>query len=159
MIFNNDNGLFTVFSINNNILSNNFTKNKVYGIYISSQSDDNLFRYNQIFQNNVGLRIKGSQKNKFENNIVNNNEDKGFYFCCGALNNIVYNNSINDNNPNADDHYNNKWNYNNVGNYWSDYISKYPSSIDENNDGFWDTPYQIYEDTMDMFPLIMSIKI
>jgi len=156
-ILNNENGLYSVHSSNDNILSNNITKNKVYGVYILSQSDNNLFKYNQISQNNVGLRIKGSQKNNFENNIVRNNEDKGFYFCCGSGNNIVFNNSIIDNNPNADDHYHNQWHYNKVGNFWSDYEEKYPSSIDENDDGFWDTPYIIYEDTKDEFPLGKSI--
>jgi parallel beta-helix repeat protein len=158
-IQNNDNGLFTVLSINNNILSNNFTKNKVYGVYIASQSNDNLFKYNDIYENDVGLRIKGSRLNKFENNIVENNDDKGFYFCCGALDNTVFNNSIIDNNPNADDHYNNQWHYNNVGNYWGDYLIKYSDAIDENDDGFWDIPYLIYENTTDMFPLIKPIKI
>jgi len=151
-ILNNENGLYTVNSINNIIISNNITKNKKYGAYILSKSDNNVFKYNQISQNNVGLRIKGSERNNFENNIVKYNEHKGFYICCGAKNNIVFNNSIIDNNINADDHFNNQWHYNNVGNYWSDYEEKYPSSIDENNDGFWDTPYLIYEDTLDIFP-------
>ena len=158
-ILNNDNGIYTVHSMNDIILSNNITKNSIYGVYLTSQSDDNLFKYNQIFQNNVGLRIKGSKINKFENNLVQNNDDIGFYFCCGAINNIVFNNSIIDNNPNVDDRYNNQWYYNNVGNFWSDYKSNYPNSIDENNDGFWDTPYTIYEDTKDLFPLMKSIII
>ena len=158
-ISNNDNGLYTAHSKNGKILSNNITKNSVYGVYISSQSDNNLFKYNQLSQNNVGLRIKGSQKNNFENNIIQDNEDKGFYFCFGARNNIVFNNSIIDNNPNADDHYDNQWYYNKVGNYWSDYKSKYPDSVDENDDGFWEAPYIIYEDTKDLFPLVKSIII
>ena len=158
-ILNNENGIYTINSINDIIISNNITKNKEYGVYILSKSDNNLFKYNQISLNKIGLRIKGSQNNNFENNIVQNNENKGFYFCCGAKKNIVFNNSIIENNPNADDHYDNQWHYDNVGNYWGDYEEKYPSSIDENNDGIWDIPYLIYEDTMDMFPLTQEIKI
>jgi len=158
-ILNNDNGLYTINSKGNKILSNNISKNNLYGIFLSSRSDYNIFKYNQISQNLVGLRIKGSQKNEFENNFVRINEGKGFYFCCGAINNIVFNNSIIDNNPNADDHLNNQWHYNKVGNYWSDYKSKYPESFDENDDGFWDTPYTIYEDTKDLFPLVKSLTI
>jgi len=157
-ILNNENGIYTVNSINDIIISNNITNN-MYGMYIISKSNNNLFKYNQISQNNVGFRIRGSQGNNFENNIVQNNKYKGFFFCCEAENNIVFNNSIIDNKLNADDHYNNQWHYNKVGNYWSDYEEKYPSSIDENNDGFWDIPYLIYENTMDMFPLTQKIKI
>ncbi|MFE3846221.1 nitrous oxide reductase family maturation protein NosD [Thermoplasmatota archaeon] len=164
-ILNNDVGLYIVRSMNNKILSNNITKNSIFGVYISSllsQSDKNIFKYNQISQNNIGLRIKGSLENKFEKNIVQNNDDKGFLFCCGSRNNIVFNNNIINNSLNADDHYHNQWHYNKIGNYWSDYKSKYPNSIDENNDGFWDTPYIIYiinGDTKDLFPLVKSITI
>ena len=132
--------------INNN---NNFDSNDYMGI--------KFYMMSEIFENNIGLRIKGSQQNKFENNIVNNNNNKGFYFCCGAVNNIVFNNSIFENNINADDHYNNQWYYNKTGNYWGNYSLKYPNSIDEKNDGIWDTPYLIYENTEDLYPLVESI--
>jgi len=157
ILLDNRNGLFMAHSINNDIISNNFSSNTDYGIYASSQSNNNLFNLNIFSTNANGIRIKGSQQNKIEKNIIRNNDRRGIYLCCGAVNNIVFNNTIIDNNPNADDKYDNQWHFNMIGNYWSDYKSKYPNSIDENNDGFWDTPYTIYEDTSDLFPLIEPI--
>ena len=157
ILLDNRNGLFMAHSINNDIISNNFSSNTDYGIYASSQSNNNLFNLNIFSTNANGIRIKGSQQNKIEKNMIRNNDRRGIYLCCGAVNNIVFNNTIIDNNPNADDKYDNQWHFNMIGNYWSDYKSKYPNSIDENNDGFWDTPYTIYEDTSDLFPLIEPI--
>jgi parallel beta-helix repeat protein len=157
-IYDNDEGLYMVHSINDDILSNNFTNNSVYGIYMIYASDNNLFKYNQISNNNIGIRIKGSKQNKFEKNIFLNNNRQGIYFCCGAVNNIIFNNSMIDNNPNADDEYNNQWYYKKTGNYWSDYTIKNSNFSDNNNDGFWDTPYIIYGDTKDYYPLVNSIK-
>ena len=34
-------------------------------------------------------------------------------------------------------------------NYWDDYEEKYPDAKDENEDGFWDDPYIIYQHTSD----------
>ncbi|MCK5300961.1 MAG: right-handed parallel beta-helix repeat-containing protein [Thermoplasmatales archaeon] len=153
IIVKNDIGLFTTYSLENEFNSNNISMNGMYGIYTSSQTDSNVFQNNLISRNNIGLRVKGSRNNIFKENIVENNVDKGFYICCGSRNNIVYNNSIINNNLNADDHYNNQWDYRGFGNYWDDFLDKYPLSVDENNDGIWDTPYTIYEDTVDTFPL------
>ena len=154
----NRDGLFMAHSMNNHIISNNFSRNNDYGIYASSQSNNNLFQLNLFLKNENGIRIKGSQQNKIEKNIISNNDRRGVYLCCGASNNIVFNNSIIDNNPNADDQYNNQWSLNKVGNYWSDYTYKYPNADDQDSDGFWDTPYIVYKDTKDMFPLVESIE-
>jgi parallel beta-helix repeat protein len=159
IFLDNRNGLFMAHSLNNNIISNNFSGNNDYGVYASSQSDNNIFKLNYFSTNANGIRIKGSQQNQIEKNIIRNSDRRGVYLCCGALNNIVFNNSIIDNNPNADDRYNNQWSLNKVGNYWGDYTSNYPDSVDEDNDGFWDTPYTVYEETKDLFPLVESIEL
>ena len=158
-IVNNENGIYTTYSSNNKIISNNISRNDLYGIYISSQSDFNMVQYNYISHNNFGLRVKGARSNIFNNNIVKNNQEKGFYFCCGSRNNVVFNNSIINNSLNADDHYNNQWYNIKYGNYWGDYEEKYPLSVDVNNDGFWDTPYLVYGDTNDLFPRIQPVNI
>ena len=59
----------------------------------------------------------------------------------------------------VDKPFNNQWYFNNIGNYWDDYKDKCPGAIDKNNDGFWDSPYVIYQNKMDLFQLVQSIKI
>jgi parallel beta-helix repeat protein len=153
----NTNGLYMTSSTYNNILSNKFSDNQNYGIFSSTQSNKNTFKYNYLSNNVNGIRIKGSEKNQIEKNIVQNSVRRGIYLCCGTANNYVFNNSLINNNPNVDDRYNNQWHFNKVGNYWSDYIDKYPNSNDENTDGIWDVPYIIYKDNEDLYPLISPI--
>ena len=160
-IINNNHGFYISESNENKIISNNITKNIVYGLYALTSSNNNILRFNIFFNNSNGIRIKGSKNNLIERNLIKNNINRGIYLCCGARENTVFNNSLINNYPNADDTYDNQWYYNNTGNYWSDYIEKYPDAIDENNDGIWDTPYLIYEfdGNTDMFPLLNPIKI
>ena len=57
------------------------------------------------------------------------------------------------------DSYSNQWDNGIVGNYWSDYQEKYPEARDENNDGIWDTLYNISAGiNKDRFPLVLPIK-
>jgi len=166
IIFNNDlieneYGIYMANSNDNQIISNNITNNDVIGFYALTSSNNNNLNLNIFLYNSIAIRIKGSKHNVIERNIISNSAGIGIYLCCGAVENIVFNNSLINNNPNADDHYDNQWFHNNTGNYWSDYSEKYPDAIDENNDDIWDTPYLIYEfdEKTDMFPLAESVKI
>lgn len=154
MIYNTNTGLSMRYSNNNKIISNNFSNNYEYGIYTQYQSNNNIFNLNIISENVNGIRIKSSRYNIIEKNIINNSKQRGIYLCCGATNNTVFKNSLINNWLSADDHYDNQWYFDNVGNYWDDYNDKYPGVIDENNDGFWDTPYIIHEENMDLYPLV-----
>jgi len=41
-----------------------------------------------------------------------------------------------------------------MGNYWSDYLAKYPNASEVGNTGIGDTPYVIDEDNVDHYPLM-----
>ncbi|PNX46971.1 MAG: hypothetical protein BV457_06615, partial [Thermoplasmata archaeon M9B1D] len=147
--YNNDYGIFSTNAKTNNISSNTFTHNTVYALYLSTTSNDNLISDNKFMENNYAIRIKSSLINKVINNLIKNNQ-YGLYFCCGAENNIAYNNFfINNTNWNANDALGNKWDNGVVGNYWDDYTGK-----DQNGDGIGDTPYLIGGDKGDNFPLM-----
>ena len=59
---------------------------------------------------------------------------------------------------NARDDLINQWDNESVGNYWDDYIEKYPDAIQI--DGIWDIPYNITAgDNIDRFPLVNPVDI
>jgi nitrous oxidase accessory protein len=149
---NNNYGLYTQNAKSNNISSNTFTSNTLYGIFLVTTSDDNLISDNKFTDNNYAIRIKGSTLNTvIKNQIMNNNY--GLYFCCGASNNIAYNNVfINNTYWNADDALGNTWDNGIVGNYWDDY-----TGIDANGDGLGDTPYLVGGNKGDNYPLMQQI--
>jgi nitrous oxidase accessory protein len=148
--FNNVYGIYTTNNVKtNNISSNTFTYNTEYGIFLTSQSNDNLVSDNIFTENNYAIRIKSSEQNTVIKNLITNNQ-KGLYFCCGAINNIAYNNIfINNTNWNAQDDVGNAWDKGTVGNYWSNY-----TGTDANGDGIGDTPYLINGGKEDRFPLM-----
>lgn len=153
-ILNNQNGIYLVSAIYNNISLNDITNNTHYGLYARDNSNYNALWKNTFSYNDDGMRIKTSKYNKvFENKIINN-YDKGIYVCCSSNNNWYYKNSIFENNNNAQDGYTNQWNFNYVGNYWGDYTEKHPDAKDADGDGIWDTPYKIFGgNNIDEFPL------
>ena len=93
----------------------------------------------------------------FENYFQNNS--KGVYCCCGAKYNTIYNNNFKNNTEiNAEDTTGliNYWSLNSKGgNYWDNY-----NGLDENQDGFGDTPYPIYRsEYQDNQPLMQPVNV
>jgi len=139
-------------AVNNNIIANEVSYNSMYGIYLSSGSDGNIISYNYLKGNYYGIRFKGVSYNEiFANKVVEN--DIGFYSCCGSNHNILYYNSLINNNKQASDAFSNSWDNGEFGNYWDDYSQKYPNAT--HLDGIWDTAYDILEGyNKDNFPLV-----
>jgi len=104
---------------------NNITRND-YGIYLSNYSTDNYISINNLAFNQKGLYLEYSSDNCiWHNNLINNTDQ-------------VYSSySLN------------TWNYENEGNYWSDY-----DGSDNNTDGLGDRPYVIDEHNQDSNPLM-----
>ncbi|RLD17743.1 MAG: hypothetical protein DRI69_11650, partial [Bacteroidetes bacterium] len=45
-----------------------------------------------------------------------------------------------------------------LGNYWDDYTEKYPSANEIGSTGIWDTPYSIYSEDTDYYPLVKKFE-
>ncbi|MFZ0965701.1 MAG: NosD domain-containing protein [Candidatus Bathyarchaeia archaeon] len=108
----------------------NDVKNNTYGIVLDECREENDLFFNEITANQRGLSFNYSSGNCIsENNFIEN--DKQIYSEFSI----------------------NTWEYNNLGNYWSDY-----DGLDKNKDGLGDSPYIIDTHNKDDYPLVGRIR-
>jgi parallel beta-helix repeat protein len=99
-----------------------------------------------------GSRITG-------NNVTNNCYGIELEF---SSNNFIYHNNFINNTCQA---YSvdspNTWDngYPSGGNYWSDYQTRYPNAAEIDSSGIWNTPYVIYADNTDRYPLMSPYSV
>ena len=57
----------------------------------------------------------------------------------------------------------NDWDVSQVGNFWSDYTTKYPDATEVDDSGIWNTPYVIdsknVDKNVDDYPLVKPFEI
>ncbi|MBS3778386.1 MAG: hypothetical protein KGY50_03730, partial [Candidatus Thermoplasmatota archaeon] len=103
------------------------------------------------FFSNNGLCLGFSNNNIIQANIISNC-NQGINLGSSCENNVIYHNSLIDNNESAFDGGLNNWSNSSLemGNYWSDY-----TGVDTDGDGIGDSPYNISGGTnQDMYPLM-----
>jgi len=148
---------------NNNIVSDNIIKECGTGIRLIYGSSNTICR-NIITANNLsGISVWGTSGNYIiGNNITNNN--RGIYFETSGINIIHHNNFVNNTNdwwdygltpwpfqlPFSD----NIWDDGKEGNYWGIY-----NGTDNDGNGIGDTPYELYENNTDNYPLMNPVDI
>jgi parallel beta-helix repeat protein len=176
IVTNNNRGIHilgaypTYFQNNNRIYGNNITNNNEFGILIAGSSNNRIYGNNIANNNGNGILISESVDNRiYRNNIANNGN--GIYIDGGSNNSIYHNNFINNTAdvpgswvaffgyeswvpPNA-----NVWDYGKEGNYWSDYVTRYPNATEIDGSGIWDTTYVISENNQDNYPLMSPVVI
>ena len=156
---NNNYGISTQNSHKNVISNNELSYDNRYGIYLSG-SNNNKISDNSVSHCGTGIRIKSSDSTLVFDNVIFENRN-GLLCCCGAGNNKIYHNNFTQNQDyNGRDDIHNYWDNGTIGNYWDDYIEKYPNA--NKIDGIWDTPYEITspnteERKYDHYPLVDSI--
>jgi parallel beta-helix repeat protein len=151
-------------NISNNIISGNDTTNNDRGIYLYKSSNNNISG-NNITNNDRGIYLYDASSNNIisENDITNNGN--GIYIYSSSGNSIYHNNFIN-NAKHVDDFglghkprlSVNYWDddYPSGGNYWDDYLTRYPDAKEIDGSGIGDTPYDIYEKNQDNYPLLLA---
>jgi len=118
----------------NNISNNNIENKNWHGVY-----------FKQSFRNNV-----------YGNNLTKNS--KGIDLSWFSNHNKFYHNNLVENKKQAvlSDSYDNIWDdgYPSGGNYWSDYVERYPDAEELDGSGIWDMPYIIDANNQDNYPLV-----
>jgi len=165
-ITKNINGV-ELYSSSNNVISGNYVTNNHRGIQLSKSSKSNTILANNITNNRNGIALFESSQNTINGNNITNSEI-GIGFHVSSNNMIHHNYFISNTKQIYDSHMDdssvalsvNFWDfgYPAGGNYWSDYAGldvKNGSNQDQlGSDGIGDTPYIIYENNKDNYPLM-----
>jgi nitrous oxidase accessory protein len=117
---------------------NNISNCAAYAIGFYQTSTSYIFE-NNITDNTIGISFSQREdatpmnySSFYRNNLINNGQHI-FIGVSGSINN---------------------WDSNGLGNYWSDYTTKYPDAAEMNNTGIWNTPYVIDANNEDRNPLV-----
>jgi len=149
-----------------NIIENNSALTNFRGICLD-HSTKNTIKNNKVSGNDHGIYLWKSDDNVIKNNNASNNLHDGIYLDYSSSNKIYLNNFINNTDNVASSNSTNIWNstskitytyngstYTNyLGNYWDDYIEKYPDAEEIDRSGIWNAPYNINSDK-DNYPLV-----
>jgi parallel beta-helix repeat protein len=160
-------------STNNVVLNNSVSS---YGIDLT-WSDNNYFYKNKISGETRGVRFWLSSNNIFELNTVTFGttslellEFGGAYNNLFSLNNFfnypTYNrryvyDDFSDPNTHAyvSSYSTSVWSDSNLGNYWGDYLTKYPNATEVDNSGVGNLSYVINDNNTDPYPLMSTYDI
>ena len=148
----------------NTVTGNNITNTGGTGITTLHGNSGNTISQNNLFDCNVGIFLDTTFNLISENNItgnkfginLNNEENSSIY-----LNNFIENERQI---MYGFGRYSgvarvNAWSNQKKGNYWSDYLTKYPNATEIPNSGIGDTPYLIDANNIDNFPLMKPVGI
>jgi len=129
------------YSKNNSVFGNNIKNSDLYAIDVRYSSDNNLIYGNNAINNFKPIRLSNSSNNIiYHNNFINYTKGPAVY----ALTNTWDNG------------------YPSGGNYWSDYTGvdekSGPNQDQPGGDGIGDTPYILYENNQDRYPLMKPWK-
>lgn len=144
------------------VYGNNITDNQGYGIQFAGGSNNSPIYQNNIERNSVGIELFnfpitgdltiGTGNKVYRNNLINNSKqvfvEKAWRYAENFPNYTW---------TNGTDIV--SWDNGKEGNYWNDYLSKYPNAIEVDNSGIGNTPYAIDENNADYYPLMQPVNI
>jgi parallel beta-helix repeat protein len=173
-------------SENNKITKNALKGSNECAIKIWS-SDKNTVSYNRISNNNLGVLLDHAAENTIIQNDITDNRGFGIQLKSpsallgGSENNIIHHNNFINNQADGLDvsipaimgehqrggdpfsmewvpGLGNVWDDGKEGNYWSDYLTRYPDASEVSNTGVGNTDYIINENNADRHPLMAPIE-
>jgi parallel beta-helix repeat protein len=131
-------GLGSTYSV---LSGNTIESNIESGIYLAGS--ENTISSNALSNNKWGIYITPQLAASHANHIYHNNLNNVF----NAFDNSSTTVENWDNGPKSG------------GNYWSDYISRYQNATEIDNSGIGNTPYLIWADNIDNYPLLTPFDI
>ncbi len=155
-------------STGNNLTANTANSNADFGIYLASGANGNNMTANTVSNNDYGIYLAYSEKNKVtENTASGNNIGIGIAWSSG---NTLWQNALAGNtvHASATNGYVNSWNsdsqvpYNYYGHGFTGYTGNYwddNARDDSNIDGACDSPYTISTGNVDNYPMITAIPV
>ena len=150
------------FSCQYNYIRENSVTSQDDGIYFRNGAKNNYVFSNVISGCETGLALFSAHYNQFYANNITGCTQNGVYFSISDYNSFFHNNFVNNAEQARENHQlywwgiqndtyyseNNKWDNGKEGNFWSDY-----TGADVNGDGIGETPYTVYENYIDHYPL------
>ena len=143
-----------------NVIFNNTEVGGTTGITVSGS-------YNVVAGNTVregelwGVGVEEGSYNVFYGNLVSESDGYGLTFGGGGeevAGNLFFGNVFMENVYNFDSNYAglafNFFDDGVMGNYWDDYLARYPGATEVGHSGIGNFPYQVYDDCLDTFPLL-----
>lgn len=132
-------GLGSTYSV---LSGNTIESNIESGIYLAGS--ENTISANALSNNKWGIYITPQLAASHANNLYHNNFSNNYYNAFDNASSIVEN-----------------WDngYPSGGNYWSDYTSRYPNATETKTSGIGNTPYLIWADNIDNYPLMAPFDI
>ena len=127
------------------------------GIYVVG-GNSNTITQNNLMYNLYGMEFINTSHNLIVQNNITNHPTSSPYTTgirfAGASNNTIYHNNFVNSTylayvPNSI----NVWDDGYLGNYWSDYKTKYPSAVQIGDSGVYNIPYSIDAQNIDRYPL------
>jgi parallel beta-helix repeat protein len=174
---NTENGINFFESWGNRIVGNNITENG-NGIKFWYHTSDNNVSENYIAENAIGILVDDAYDNNIIGNMITENIDWGIQLKGSQNNNVIYYNSFVDNNADGEGlqvsipaymgmgapiewltGHGNVWDNGTAGNYWSDYVARYPNATEIDGTVIGDTQFYINENNIDRYPLMEPISI
>jgi nitrous oxidase accessory protein NosD len=140
------------------VYENSITDNQGSGIQFGEGCNNSTVRENSVERNTIGIELlnypfdgvtMGSGNTVYNNNLINNSEQ--------VLINQGWNNWGNFTWDNGTDIV--SWDNGSRGNYWSDYLTRYPNATEIDSQGIGNTPYVIDANDTDNFPLMQPVAI
>jgi len=139
-----------------------------YGILLYGTTNSRI-RRNTFSNNRFGIEVWDSIGNEIVENNINGNNGWGIEFRGTQTRNAFYRNNFIDNKVNGtlqvsiDKRYGlglgNSWDNGKVGNYWSDYKTRYPNATQLGYSGTCNVGFYINENNMDNHPLMSPVTL
>jgi len=140
--------------ISNVTVKNTNIRNFGAGIFLYSSYNDSIVDNTVTACSQEGIYFYSSSGNWIVGNIITGPTDEGIRLLLSSGNGIYHNSFINNTYPAVLQASVNTWDNDSIGNYWSDYLAKYPNATEIDSLGIWNTPYVIDANNTDHHPLV-----